>query len=234
MAILDHAHVVDADNLFPKSSGKIWGDIIDSEAYFNRVSSDWDRMRSKFFSDNVREKSYSIAKIEKGKIAADIGAGTGFITEGLLQKGIKVIAIDQSEKMLNQIKIKMSNNNLLVTRVGKSNSLPVEDNTVDYVFANMYLHHVENPLLAIKEMVRILKSHGKMIITDLDSHKYEFLRIEQQDIWLGFNREELVKWYKESGLKNVEVGCIGENCCSPSETCEENASISIFYAYGEK
>ncbi|NYT04034.1 MAG: class I SAM-dependent methyltransferase [Candidatus Methanofastidiosa archaeon] len=210
------------------------GDFIDSEEYFNRVSSDWDRMRSKFFSDNVRKKSYSIAKIEKGKIAADIGAGTGFITEGLLQKGIKVIAIDQSEKMLNQIKIKMSNNNLLVTRVGKSNSLPVEDNTVDYVFANMYLHHVENPLLAIKEMVRILKSHGKMIITDLDSHKYEFLRIEQQDIWLGFNREELVKWYKESGLKNVEVGCIGENCCSPSETCEENASISIFYAYGEK
>ncbi len=48
-----------------------------SEKYFDRVSSDWDKMRSNFFSDTLWDKSYSIAKLEKRKVAADIGAGTG-------------------------------------------------------------------------------------------------------------------------------------------------------------
>lgn len=205
-----------------------------SKEYFDAISLEWDGMRSEYFSNNVRDKSYSIAKIQKGKIAADIGAGTGYITEGLVKKGLRVIAIDQSEKMLNLLKTKLSNSPLLETRVGKSDSLPIDDNAVDYVFANMYLHHVENPFSAVKEMARILKSNGKMIITDLDAHDFEFLREEQHDLWLGFDREDLSRWYNESGLKNVEIGCIGENCCSPSETCDEKASVSIFYAYGEK
>ncbi len=45
---------------------------MDSKNYFDRVSSNWDKMRSKFFSDNLRDKTYSIVKIEKGKVAADI------------------------------------------------------------------------------------------------------------------------------------------------------------------
>jgi len=48
----------------------------------------------------------------------------------------------------------------------------------------MYLHHVEDPPAAIKEMVRILKPGGKIVITDADEHNYEFLRTEQQDRWL--------------------------------------------------
>jgi len=71
-----------------------------SEKYFDRVSSDWDKMRSKFFSDNLRDKTYATVKIEKGKVAADIGAGSGFMTQGLVQRGLKVFAVDQSEKML--------------------------------------------------------------------------------------------------------------------------------------
>ena len=149
-----------------------------SKEYFDAISLEWDGMRSEYFSNNVRDKSYSIAKIQKGKIAADIGAGTGYITEGLVKKGLRVIAIDQSEKMLNLLKTKLSNSPLLETRVGKSDSLPIDDNAVDYVFANMYLHHVENPFSAVKEMARILKSNGKMIITDLDAHDFEFLREE--------------------------------------------------------
>ncbi|MDX9799004.1 MAG: class I SAM-dependent methyltransferase [Bacteroidales bacterium] len=207
---------------------------MDSKNYFDRVSSNWDKMRPEFFSDNLRDKTYSIVKIEKGKVAADIGAGSGFITEGLIERGIKVIAIDQSEKMLSQIKNKTSNLDLLDLRIGKSNSLPISDNEIDYVFANMYLHHVENPILAIKEMVRILKPAGKLIITDLDCHNYEFLRTEQQDVWLGFDREDINRWYKEARLINIKIESIGENCCSGSETCEENASVSIFFAYGEK
>ena len=57
------------------------------------------------------------------------------------------------------------------------------------------MHHVEDSPEAIKEMVKILKLGGKIVITDADEHDYEFLRIEQQDRWLGFIRNDIIKWY---------------------------------------
>lgn len=206
---------------------------MESKTYFDDVASQWDSMRAGFFSESIREKAFSVLKVEMGKLCADIGAGTGFITEGLIQKGCKVIAVDQSEEMLNQMKKKYFDCNLIDYRQGDAEKLPLEDNAVDYALANMFLHHVEDPSVAIQEMVRILKPEGKIVITDLDEHKFEFLKSEQHDRWMGFNREEIKNWLTLAGLKNVSVDCAGGDCCTTS-TCGCNASISIFLAYGEK
>lgn len=71
-----------------------------SKIYFKEVANLWDTMRTGFFSEAVREKAYDMAAVKEGQLAADIGAGTGFVTDGLLQMGLKVIAVDQSEEML--------------------------------------------------------------------------------------------------------------------------------------
>lgn len=205
-----------------------------SKIYFKEVANQWDNMRQGFFSEAVREKAYTIANVEEGKLAADIGAGTGFVTEGLLQKGLRVIAVDQSDEMLDQMKQKFKDFEGVDYRQGEAEKLPIDDNTVDYSMANMFLHHVENPLEAIKEMVRILKPGGKLVITDLDEHNHEFLRIEQHDRWLGFKREDIGQWFAEAGLKNILIDCAGGNCCAASNCGCDSASISIFAAYGEK
>ena len=207
---------------------------MDSEDYFKKVANQWDTMRQSFFSEAIREKAYEIAAVKEGEVAADIGAGTGFVTEGLLQKGLKVIAVDRSNEMLDQMKKKFDSYEGPDCRQGEAEHLPIADDTVDYTMANMYLHHVENPLEAIKEMVRILKPGGKLVITDLDEHNHEFLRLEQHDRWMGFKRETIKQWLAEAGLKNIIVDCAGGNCCSTSSCGCDKASISIFVAYGKK
>ena len=205
-----------------------------SKDYFEKVADRWDRMRESFFSERVREVAVGKAGVQPGKLAADIGAGTGFVTEELLQSGLKVIAVDQSEAMLEAMKKKFGRCKTVEYRIGNFDNLPFLDGTVDYVFANMYLHHVEVPLAAVEEMARILKPGGKLIITDMDEHEHEFLRKEQHDRWLGFKRGDIEKWFTEAGLKNVAVECIEENCCADSEECSEKADVSLFVAYGEK
>ena len=91
-----------------------------SKDYFDRVAQDWDEMRESFFSDEVRIKAFSIAAVQKGKIAADIGAGTGFISEGLIQKGLQVIAVDQSETILKEMKRKFAAIETIDYRVGQA------------------------------------------------------------------------------------------------------------------
>jgi ubiquinone/menaquinone biosynthesis C-methylase UbiE len=202
--------------------------------YFDKVAPLWDKLREGFFSERVREKAILLANVQPGKIAVDIGAGTGFITEELLKKGLKVIAIDQSEAMIREMKKRFKDESAVDYRIGVAKKLPVKDGYVDYAFANMFLHHIDNPLAAIKEMSRILKPSGALVITDLDKHNFKFLKIEQHDRWLGFKREDVKRWLVEAGLKEVKIDCAGENCFAQSDRKKEYASISIFVATGKK
>ena len=205
-----------------------------SRAYFEQVASQWDQMRQGFYSESVRDKALSIAGVEEGRTAADIGGGTGFMTEGLVAKGLRVIAVDQSESMLATMKSKFAGTDAVDYRVGDADRLPIADQEVDYAFANMYLHHVDSPPTAIREMARTLKRGGKLVITDLDKHGFEFLRQEHHDRWMGFDREEVKRWLEEAGLLNVVVGCADEACCAESDCGDRFAAISIFVASGEK
>jgi len=206
---------------------------MNSKKYFDKVATQWDNMQQSFFSEGVRDKAFSVARVQKGKIAADIGAGSGFISEGLIHKGLKVIAVDQSKAMLVEMRKKFSGAEGIEYRLGKMEKLPIPDEAVDYAFANMYVHHVESPQEAIKEMVRILKPGGELVITDMDEHEFRFLKEEHRDRWMGFKREDVRRWFEAAGLKNVIVDCVGESCCVQS-SCGEHASISIFVASGEK
>ncbi len=202
-----------------------------SQAYFDQVAPHWERMRQSFFSPQVREKAYAVAGARPGQSAADIGAGSGFIAEGLVQRGLSVIAVDQSEGMLAELRRRLPE---VVGQLGGERDLPIPSERVDYAFANMYLHHVEDPAGAIREMARIVKPGGKVVITDLDEHAFEFLRTEQFDRWMGFNREQVRQWFVAAGLQNVVVDCVGSNCCADSQGGGEHAKVSIFIASGEK
>jgi ubiquinone/menaquinone biosynthesis C-methylase UbiE len=59
------------------------------------------------------------------------------------------------------------------------------------------------------ETTRILKKGGRLAITDLDEHNFEFLKYEHHDRWMGFIREDVADWYRASYLSDVTVDCVG-------------------------
>lgn len=146
---------------------------------------------------------------------------------------MKVIAVDESEKMLDELRRRIPVS-VVERRVGSAEMIPIEDEAVDYVFANMLLHHVAEPSRAIREMARVLRPGGVVVITDLDRHEFEFLSAEQHDRWKGFERESVSRWLDEAGFTNVVVESLGEDCCAKSSKGDEEATVGIFIASGRK
>ena len=184
-------------------------------------------------SDRVGRRIVKLADIHPVDFVVEIGPGTGFLTEGLLARGVYVVAVDQSAVMLDALRAKFPETTRLDCRVGEAEQLPLESGSVDYCLANMFLHHVEHPPAAIREMVRVLRPGGSVVISDLDSHDFSFLREEHHDRWMGFGRAQVRDWFVEAGLTDVQVAGSGEDCCAVSEAGVE-ASVSIFVASGRR
>lgn len=203
--------------------------------YFDIVADQWDQMRVGYFDESVREAAIAKANLRPDMVVADVGTGTGYVATSLAPLVQKVYGVDASAEMLRVAEENMRRQGLtnVEFKTGDGLNLPFEDNSLDAVFANMYLHHIEEPPLAIAEMVRVLKPGGVLIITDEDKHEHEWLHEEMDDVWLGFDRNQIRRWFVEAGLKEVEVDCTGSDCCAESAE-GESATISVFVASGIK
>lgn len=156
-------------------------------------------------SEAVRDAALVKGALHPAAIAADVGAGTGFITRGLAPQVARVYAIDSSPEMMHVARRNLAAFATVEYRLADGTALPLPDGSVETVLANMYLHHVSDPLAAIHEMARLLKSRGRVVITDLDKRAYTWLQEEHHDVWLGFDRGEVETWFEPAGLLNVQV-----------------------------
>lgn len=204
----------------------------DTREYFDNVAGQWDDMRRQFFGEGVRRAAIAAAGVEPGMTVADVGTGTGFLAEAALDAGARVIGVDLSEGMLQQVSTRFAGRPF-EARQSSEATLPLAPEEADAIVANMFLHHAEDPPATIAELARALKPGGRLVITDADTHTHEWLRTEQHDRWLGFDRREVGAWFRDAGLEQVTVGDTQE-ICSPTSNCGTTAAITIFLARGVK
>ena len=211
-----------------------------SSDYFEQVAGSWDQISAGYFGKAVRDAAIAKAYLRPEMAVADIGSGTGFVAAGLAPLVKRVYVVDGSAAMLEVARKNLSQFDNVEYHEADGGHLPFPDDSLDAVFANMYLHHTSDPLAAIREMVRVLRPGGRLVITDMDEHAYAWLKDEMADVWQGFEREQLRAWFKEAGLVNVIVDCTGQSCCAelpPATLTDEQgreAKISIFVATGTR
>jgi ubiquinone/menaquinone biosynthesis C-methylase UbiE len=150
-------------------------------------------------------------------VIADLGAGEGAFSLLLAQRAQQVIAVDNSDKMV-ELGTQLAQKQgvaALEYRKGDLEAVPIADSTVDMALFSQSLHHALHPERAIAEAWRILKPGGRITILDLVQHRFTEAREMYADVWLGFSEVELELLLSKSGFENVHTAVVHKETEAP-------------------
>ena len=181
----------------------------------DKMRSYFDELAGKFGRNYVPGRSWqglaeTLLTLMPPMVIADLGAGEGTFSQLLARRSKKVIAIDNSEKMVEygrELARKHGVKNLEY-RKGDLEEVPIRDATVDLAFFSQALHHAQHPERAVAEAMRILKPGGRIVVLDLLRHSYEEARELYADLWLGFTEVEVTRFMRQDGFKNIETSIV--------------------------
>jgi ubiquinone/menaquinone biosynthesis C-methylase UbiE len=111
-----------------------------------------------------------LAAVE-GDQVLDVGCGTGEDARALAGRlpGVAVIGIDASEDRIREARASTLGVPRPVDfRVADVYALPFEDGTVDACRADRVFHHLGDPARALREMVRVTRAGGRVVVCDTD------------------------------------------------------------------
>jgi ArsR family transcriptional regulator len=180
-----------------------------TRSFFDAVGPEWDALRKVFHDDALRARAIG-RLVPPGLHVADIGTGTGILAGELARLGLHVVGVDRSARMLEAARSKLGTQPLpsggtIEWRRGEADRLPIDDDDVDAAFAHMVLHYVPSPSDAIREMARVVKPGGVIVIVDFVKHAHEWMRQELGVLWMGFEPDELRGWFAAAGLPALDV-----------------------------
>lgn len=159
--------------------------------------------------DIAPERLLREAGLKPGDAFADIGCGPGFFAIPAAhivgEKGV-VYAVDTEEKMLGRLRERRPPANVMPLKSTES-SIPVKDSAVDIAFLGYMLHEAEDRPLFLKEVKRIIKAGGAVLIIDWKKKQED----EGPPVEERLTEEDVIGLLKGAGFEKAKVSSLNES-----------------------
>lgn len=171
-----------------------------SREFFSESADRWDRVRAEMFGDRFHLTAL-LGLLDPRLTFADLGCGTGQISEALAPFVQRVLAVDGSEAMLGAARDRLARFDNVELRRGDLEALPLEDASIDAASMVLVLHHLPRPVRAVEEVARVLRPGGHLLVVDMLPHERVEYQREMGHVWMGFSRENLDRMLRGAGLE---------------------------------
>ena len=183
----------------------------------------WDKVSGlyDFFETVYNGKVYQglgkrVAKeIEQNDIVLECTCGTGAISRYIAPKCRQLIATDFSGGMLKQTLKNCRNFDNITIKRADMTKLKCRDNRFDKVVAGNVIHLLDDPCAAVKELERVCKVGGKIIIPTyinasdgVNQKAVRLLELAGASFKRQFDMGSYRKFFEDAGYENVEYDIV--------------------------
>jgi arsenite methyltransferase len=158
----------------------------------------------------------TFADIKEGEVVVDIGSGGGidvFLSANKVKDSGKVLGIDMTDEMLEKARNNAKQSGFTNVEFKKGDielGIPIEDSAVDVVISNCVINLTLDKVAAFKEIYRILRSNGRMVVSDLVTSKEVGLESVNSEDWCScidgaLTKENYIESIKKAGFNNIEA-----------------------------
>jgi len=172
-----------------------------------------------------------LAELKTGETVLDLGSGGGidvFLAARKVGENGRVIGVDFSGKSIavaerNAKKMKAKN---VEFRLGDLENLPVENESVDMVISNCVINLAPDKEKVFKEAYRVMKSGGRMIISDMVTDKKLPQSIRNDPVlWSSciggaLPEQEYLEAIEKAGFQDLEIAEKGMSIEGECQGCE--------------
>lgn len=199
------AQLADQLALARGDDGRLGAVIAEREArgreLFAGVADHWDRIRQQYEHPDL-QVGVVAALVPRGLKVVDVGTGSGALLPLLAGSGAEVVAVDHSVALLERARRRCRDAGVagVCFQQADVRDLPFADASFDAAYSSMVLHHLPRPAAAIRELARVVRPGGRVVVVEFSRHNLSWMRDELAHRWLGFQREDLAGWLQECGL----------------------------------
>ena len=151
--------------------------------------------------------------ISEGSRILDLGCGHGRVTELLVEQvpSLDIVGVDLTRELLDRFIVRSGANESKIKLVcADITKLPLDDDGFDAVVSSRVFQYLPNPLLGIREAVRVLKPGGVVVISIPNK-----LNVIKYFNYKGrlYSPFQVRDWFNVCGLEEIECGSM---CFFPS------------------
>jgi demethylmenaquinone methyltransferase/2-methoxy-6-polyprenyl-1,4-benzoquinol methylase len=175
-----------------------------ARVFYRYLSKVYDQVNPFVWNEEMREEAIDWFDPAPDDRILDVGCGTGFATEGLLDRIEVVHGLDQSTHQLQKAYGKFGRDGPVRFYRGDAERLPFADNAFDGLWSSGSIEYWPNPVAALSEFRRVVKPGGPVLVVGPDAPKTTLFGKVADAIMLFYDEEEADRMFREAGFESVD------------------------------
>ena len=175
-----------------------------ARVFYKYLSQVYDEINPLVWNEAMRTEAIDLLDPGDDDRVLDVGCGTGFATEGLLEHTERVHGLDQSRHQLERAWAKFGKNDRVRFYRGDAERLPFADDAFDAVWSSGSIEYWPDPVAALREFRRVVRPGGGVLVVGPDApHSSVFERVADA-IMLFYDEDEADRMFDAAGFERFE------------------------------
>jgi ubiquinone/menaquinone biosynthesis C-methylase UbiE len=172
--------------------------------FYKYLSKVYDEINPFVWNEAMRDEALELFGVGAGDRVLDVGCGTGFATEGLLEHTEQVHGIDQSAHQLERAYAKFGKDGPVRFYRGDAERLPFAEDAFDAVWSSGSIEYWPDPVATLREFRRVAEPGGAVLVVGPDAPKSSMFGRLADTIMLFYDEDEADRMFAAADLDVVE------------------------------